>query len=92
MTTAITQEIDECFHGLLSSGTLPAFDAGAMADALHTEFETIWPLISEESRAVVMGVAVILKRRHVDGVMADLHAEQTIKRMSADTNNKGNKS
>ena len=81
MTCAIKQEVDDCFHGLLSSGILPTFDAGAMADALHSELETMWPLISDESRAVVMGVAVILKRRHVDGVMADLHADQTIKRM-----------
>ena len=81
MKTAIKQEIDECFHGLLASNTLPEFDAGALADALHGELETIWPLISEESRAVVMGVAVILKRRHVDGVMADQYADQAIKNM-----------
>lgn len=79
--SAIREEIDGMFVRLARSSTPPPFEPGVLGDCLRDELEIIWPSISDESRAVLLGIAVCLKREYADGVMSDIKAAHTVSKL-----------
>ena len=51
------------------------FDTNAMAHALVEELEAMWPLISDESKGVVMGIVLLLMREAAGKIQTNLLAQ-----------------
>ena len=79
--SAIREEIDGMFARLIRSSPPIPFEPGVLGDCLRDELEVIWPGISDESRAVLLGIAICLKREYADGVVSDLIAAQTVSQL-----------
>lgn len=79
--SAIREEIDGIFALLMRSSAPIPFEPGVLGDCLREELEVIWPSISDESRAVLLGIAICLKREYADGVMSDLKAAHTVNKL-----------
>lgn len=74
-------ELNLKMNSILQQCNWPPFDACATGDVLLDVLETHWDEFSDETCALLLGVAICLKKYYADKTMADIGAECVIQNM-----------
>lgn len=77
----VKKMIDLHMIASLEKGASGPFDPGAMGDTLILELEDSWHAMPDTTKAVMLGVAVELKRHYANGMWADIEAEHFVEQL-----------
>lgn len=73
--------VRSCFTRLCATAEHVDAEPGTLAQVILNELEEVWSLIPDESKAALMGVAVVLHRQFADETWSDIQAMHAVEKM-----------